>query len=292
MAKQRDHENRDDLISRARFGEVNPDEAEAKAKANGWPPFASEPPLPEFDPLKQSRWPIVMAVAWIAWRDVELTRQQCAEFRAESTHWIFREWRQPLKGKGFADRAGWFLERLSSPTTARLMLHDIYRRTRDEFSSSQQMSAREAEAILWQALSDGKLIAEGLNEQSKPVDIPAREWSYLKLFEERERDVLKYEALDREVFSSVRLKRDNILTLWPQLPTTIELVEQEAWPIEPQMLAPISDQGNAGFVPLCAAIQWIMTDGGKRDAKIDNSGDWNKSVRALSPLICRWPKSK
>lgn len=99
MAEEYDRDARNDLISRVRYSELTPDEAEAQAKANGWLPFAWQPPLPDFDPLKQSRWPIVMAVAWIAWRDLELTRQQCPEFRAQCTRWIFREWREQAKNK-------------------------------------------------------------------------------------------------------------------------------------------------------------------------------------------------
>lgn len=278
---------RDRLISRVRYSEITPDEAEAHAKASGWPPFAYQPALPEFDPLKLSRWPIVMAIAWIAWRDLELTRQQCPEFRAECTHWIFREWREPVDGgKSFAARAGWFLERWSGANTATLALHDHFRQGENDSPSARQMSPREAQQELWQALSDGKLVAEAL-KNGEPVDIPQREWSYLKLYAENDQDVLKYDALDRlEAFSAVKLRRDDLLSLWPQLPVAAEIEAKRTWPIEPYMLAPISDQGNSGFVPLCAALQWIMTDSGKRGVMMDDVERWHESVRELWPLIC------
>jgi hypothetical protein len=53
-----------------------------------------------------------------------------------------------------------------------------------------------------------------------PVDIPERDWGYLKLFEERERDCLKYEPLDaREPYADVKLKRVDVFRLWPEGPS-------------------------------------------------------------------------
>jgi hypothetical protein len=61
MGKRRTDQTRDDLIELARYGKLTPQEAEAKAVANGWPPFEAEPAFPAFDPMKQSRWPIIEA---------------------------------------------------------------------------------------------------------------------------------------------------------------------------------------------------------------------------------------
>src|SRR3954471_9828987 len=95
------------LISLVRYGKVTPQQAEAEAVARGWPPFEREAELGTFDPMRESRWPIVMAVAWIAWRDLEHTRQQSAEVCSERTYWVFQEWNQPIKrGTAFARRAG------------------------------------------------------------------------------------------------------------------------------------------------------------------------------------------
>ena len=80
---------------------------------------------------------------------------------------------------------------------------------------------REAETELWQALSDGELVAEGLDGGGQPVDIPQREWAYLKLFEEGDRDTLKYNALDPQAaFSEVKLKREDLLRVWPKAVST------------------------------------------------------------------------
>jgi hypothetical protein len=60
---------RDVLISKVQHGELTPEQAEAEAAANSLPPFEKTPDLAEYDPLMESRWTLVMAVAWIAWRD-------------------------------------------------------------------------------------------------------------------------------------------------------------------------------------------------------------------------------
>ena len=54
--------------------------------------------------------------------------------------------------------------------------------------------------------------------------------------------------------------------------------------IEPCMLEPIANS-TAAYVPLCAALHWIMTDGGTRKIAIDNKRAWNSAVDKLLPLI-------
>ena len=102
---------RDELITLARYGKITPQDAEAEAAANGFEPFERQPELPAFDPMLESRWPIVMAIAWIAWRDIRLVRENCPEFRSQSTLWLLQEWNEPVNnGTAFERRAGWFLE--------------------------------------------------------------------------------------------------------------------------------------------------------------------------------------
>jgi hypothetical protein len=278
---------RDELITLARYGKVTPQEAEAEARASGSDPFEHQPVLPAFDPLQESRWTIVMAVAWIAWRDYRRVREHCPGFRSKCTHWIFREWNEPVEdGKAFAPRAGWFLETWHEATTVRLSLLETILTARDELPPTRQMTVGKAEEALWRALSDGHLIAEALNDHGKPVDIPAREWSYLKLFEDGGRDVLRYDALDRrDPFTDVKLRRDALVTLWPAVKTGPDR-EHTEWPITPAMLQPLTTAGTAGYVPLCATIQWIMTNSGTRPAMINEQGKWAAAVDALWPLIC------
>jgi hypothetical protein len=43
--------------------------------------------------------------------------------------------------------------------------------------------------------------------------------------------------------------------------------------------------GTAGYVPFCAALHWIMTEGGSVDKNLEDLGSWEASVQRLLPLI-------
>jgi hypothetical protein len=86
---------RDKILSKARYGEITPQQAEAEAAANGLPPLEQKPPLPAFDPLNESHWSLVMAIAWIVWRDIDAVRDQNAEFRKRCTRWVWQRWKAP-----------------------------------------------------------------------------------------------------------------------------------------------------------------------------------------------------
>lgn len=208
---------RDELITKARYGKITPEQAEAEAKAAGLLPFEIEPDICAFDPMKQSRWPMVMAVAWIAWRDPQLVMEQGAEFRSRSTLWIFRDWTELIdEGKDFARRAGWFLESWHEATTGRLGMVDARMTILGEKPASAPCTPAEAETVLWQFLQEEHLLAEGFDQEGKLVEIPPREWAHLKLFEDGKRDVLRYDALDRnEPYSNVRFRRKDLMRLWP-----------------------------------------------------------------------------
>jgi hypothetical protein len=216
MSKSLD-ELRDELITKARYGKITPKQVEEKAKAAGLPPLECQPEFAAFDPLAESRWSIVLAIAWIAWRDMQLVAEQQPAFRSKCTHWVPRDWNQPVEsGKRFAKRSGWFLEPWHPSTTLSLHLLDSYLRVERQLPSSACLSPQEAETKLWQALSEGRLKAEGFDKNGTVVEIPARDWTHLEV-QESSQDVLKYDARDGEpAYTKVRLRRDDLLGLWPR----------------------------------------------------------------------------
>jgi hypothetical protein len=208
---------RDELISKARTGETTPEIAEAQAKDAGLPPLASTPDLVEFDPMRESRWTLVMVIVWIAWRDLNHVAEQQANYRERSTHWIFREWKQPSNdGKKFTRQEGWFLEVWHPANFLRLLLEHEYLRSTGELPATSEYSPADAELELRRALSDAKLKAEGFNRNGDLVEIPAREWARLQRFQERDRDVFKYNAIDHdEPYKEILFQRDELIALWP-----------------------------------------------------------------------------
>ena len=170
-----------------------------------------------------------MAVAWIARRDFELVREQDLKFCSECFHWISRERKvRPQKGGEPVKRMEYFLEARPAPTVSRLALLDIVLRVRGNVPSTAVITIREAEAELWRALSEGHLTAKGFNTHGVVVDIPSREWAYLRLCEVGGRDVLSYDGIGRpEPFTAVTLRQSDVLRLWPvtgefpDLPATV-----------------------------------------------------------------------
>jgi hypothetical protein len=210
-------ELRDKLITEARYGKITPQQAEAQAKAAGLPPFETQPDLAAFDPMAESRWPIVKAIAWIAWRDLQLVMEQGAEFCRLCSSWPFHEWSEPEQNeRGFAKRAGWFLEPLHESSAVLLSFLDEDLRSKGQLPASARLTPSLAERELWRALEEGRLKAEGFDKGGALVEIRAGEWTHLKLFQERNQDVLKYEPLDRdEPYRKVRFRRDDLLAIWP-----------------------------------------------------------------------------
>lgn len=279
---------RNELITLARYGKITPKDAEAAAKAQGLPPFERQPDLPAFDPMREPRWTIVMAVCWIAWRDIGEVRRNCPGFASKRTHWLWRRWNEVVEnGTKFAAREGWFLEIWDEATTVRLGLLEKIAKAEGELPATWQTSIGGAERALWHALADGYLTAEAMTPERQPVDIPAREWSYLKLYEDGKRDVLRYDALvRREPFREVKLKRNDLLRLWPPIPVGAPVAEPEHQPITPAMLEPLESGPASGYVPLSAALQWIACDAGSRLVTLDNTEAWQAAVAKLWPLVC------
>lgn len=207
-----------DLIDLASKGQMSGEEAEARAKAAGIKPLATTPEFSKFDPKLRDRWTFAMSIAWIAWRDEHLLLEQQNDFREQRTCWFYREWNQPAgEGKKFEGREGWFLETLPRTNFSRLLLAHEYLRAKGELPSTSEYSPGEAERELVRGLAEAKVKAEGFDRNNKLVEIPAREWTRLQRFQERERDVFKHRALDQEQpYTEVLFRRDDLLREWPE----------------------------------------------------------------------------
>ena len=241
---------RDNLITKARQGEISPERAEADAKAAGMPPLASEPPDSEYNPMAQSRWSLLQALAWIAWRDLSLVRDQNSEFRLRCTQWVCEEWDQPLEGEAsFISRKAWFLEPWRPSTAFHLHCSDNSMRAAGTLPKTARLTPAQAERDLWRRLSEGQLVAEGKERSGVPVEIASLEWEYLERFEDLSgRQILKYHASDSNAaYSEVRFKRDAILSIWPRH----EAVDLELLDLGTMLDLPLERiTGTETYVPL------------------------------------------
>src|SRR6185369_9977982 len=109
-------------------------------------------------------------------------------------------------------RSGWFLEPWRPSRALLLLLSDNSMRSAGSLPKTARLTPGEAERDLWRNLSEGRLTAEGLDRGGIPVEIAAREWEHLALFEDgSQRQILKYHPLDGDAaFAEVRFKRDDL----------------------------------------------------------------------------------
>ena len=266
---------RDLIIHRARIGEITPEEAEAAAKQGGFGPLATKPCPIDFDPAKMPYWSLPMAVAWIAWRHIQSVREHCAEYRENWLAWFPGSWNVPTDDAQVFKRIdGHELKSLRRSTVVRLGFTELYLTSTETLPVTCQMTVEKAEKELLTALAAGYLVAVAKDRAGNVVEIPQREWPYLHLFEEQERDVLKHDALDAPAaFTDIKLKRNDLQRLW------------EEFLVQPYMIEPMTRTGTAGYVPLCAALHWIMTEGGTASKNLEEIDAWNDSVRRILPAL-------
>jgi hypothetical protein len=203
---------RDDLFEEAKYGRMTPAEAEAEAARLGLAPLAAAPGAQKFDPMIEPWWTLPMTVAWIVWRNDRDVLENYDPYRLAWFDWIYREWRIGFEGP---IHEGYFLEQRKPATLPRLAL-SIHFDILDGQSRENLFTFEEAEKSLWNALQDDQLQATGIpTDGEKREHIPDFEWRDLKAFEERERDVVRFEPLSRKGYINIALRRQSVLRFWP-----------------------------------------------------------------------------
>jgi hypothetical protein len=203
---------RDDLFEEVKYGRMTSDQAEAEAARLGLDPLAAVPDPQKFDPMAEPWWTLPMTVAWIVWRDEQDVLENYDPYRLEWLDWIFRKWRVGPEGPV---HKGHFLEQRKPATLSRLAISYYLDATQRR---GNPVTFKEAEKSLWNALQDNQLQATGIPpDGEKRVPIPDFEWRDLKPYEERERDVVRYEAISRRGYNDVALRRQSVLSLWPHI---------------------------------------------------------------------------
>ena len=176
-------------------GVMTPDQAEERARQRRLDPFATEPTLGEFDPLKSPRatdWTLLMTVAWVASQGrVEVVQYCWNEFRARSYEWIKFKNNEP----------GWY----------------IAPRVKSSFADLSDYNVSGAQDQLRQSLRLGELVASALDGAGRPTIIPAVDWPHLVMSEEANDAVLRTPATRHPfppAFRDVRLPRAEIIKVF------------------------------------------------------------------------------
>lgn len=212
---------RDELFHRARIGEITPKEAEAEALRLGMKPLAERPAEDAFDPRHKSRWSLSMALAWILWRDYGEVRQWDNDYRAEVWNWQVFNARLPVDGGTSTKTVRGYAVAQLHPTSSLLFeIHGAVALLTDPGRIAGR-TPRMVKNELWAALSDGKLIAEGIpSSGGARIDVPAREWTDLENVTDGRLDgeYFRYRHHPAgRAYDDIVWRRDDLVRLWPDL---------------------------------------------------------------------------
>ncbi|MEC5383070.1 hypothetical protein VSX64_19765 [Aurantimonas sp. C2-6-R+9] len=235
-----------ELFERAKLGEITGEEADAEAIRLGLGSLSRQPGADDYRPEAQTHWTLPMAVAWIAYLDLNEVREWSALYRAECFDWLWQRCRRGLDGPIYE---GWHLEQRSKPTLALLGISAAIDRAEGE--EALNMSIREAQEALWIALREGFFTASGIDtETNRRVEIPGLEWHELVAVEGRgEADEVRRGMMSTG-YRDVLVPSVAVRGFWRR---PVERVER---------LPPTVHPDGDGFMPLVCAAQWIATEGG------------------------------
>jgi hypothetical protein len=174
-----DHEARAELIGQVETGQISVADAEAEALRLNLGALASVPAAETFDPAREAHWSLPMAIAWIAYRDIQRVREQWNDYRLKCWDWHGRRWQRGFDGPIYG---GFVLEQRSRATLPRLGLYDAFHEATGDTALS--MTIREAREALWIALRTDCFRATGLNQRTNErQEIPPLEWYELEGYE-------------------------------------------------------------------------------------------------------------
>ena len=259
---------REELLEKAKVGEITGEQADAEAIRLGFGSLSRKPGPDEFRPEAEPQWTLPMAVAWIAYLDLDEVREWSVPYRTQCFDWHWQRWRRGLDGPIYE---GWHLEQRSTPTLSLLGISATIDLT--EGDERLRMSVGEAERALWIALQTDCFRASGLAENGRRVEIPPLEWNDLKLILGRgDREELCFD-FDRVAYRELLLPAASLRGLWRE---PVENVERLPSPMRPD---------GDGFMPLYCAAHWIATEGGVLDFPPNDPPRWRAAYAALLAAI-------
>lgn len=188
---------REQILNRARTGEINVTQAEAEAVNASCGPLASQPEAEHFDPLKKPWWSYSMVIAWIVSSDVEVVRQYDNDYRAKCL-----EWRPITLPSG---TIGWTLVTPEKLAYAITML---------DFGDE----GHSAENALVNALTVAKISCLAIRGADYAlVSVPAHDWTTLRLSNDLAwNDVIYFEhAPAQQAYRNPSFPQADVLKLWP-----------------------------------------------------------------------------
>jgi hypothetical protein len=186
------------------------------------------PALKRFDPEKLSHWSITMAVAWIAWRNIDVVREEWDDYRSECADWGFFGDPAWLAGEN-VNAAKNLASTEIAPNDGEVQRYWMLipgrpsgwqgLSMREPHEPPLQMKLQEAINQLWLAAGQQKLHATAIKCESRDIlsgvesQIEPYSWARLKCdFERSGRAMLS--SSDGRSFRDVRFARADLQKLW------------------------------------------------------------------------------
>ena len=260
---------RDELLERAKHGEITGAEADAEAVKLGLGSLSRRPPADQFRPESMPHWTLPMVFAWIIHLDLDAVREWCAPYREECWHWVWQRWRIGFDGPV---HEGWLLEQRGKPTLALLGIGAALAGA--EAQQSMSMSFGDAQESLWIMLRDGFLKASGIDmATNRRVEIPPLEWHELVPVEgPGQVDEVRRGPLGTG-YREVLIPSAPVRGYWrrKQAPT--------------YSLPEVTPPAGHGYMPLFCAAHWIAAEGGQRNFDPGDSAVWQLAFEVLLGAI-------
>ena len=208
---------RDELISRAKLGEIPPEDAESEAMLVDCGPLELRPESLDLKPQTEDQWTLLMALVWIIERDPTAVCAVWIEARRAATHWVG----SPLAesdGTGAEDKKSWELKPLDPPTVGDV---DAVVDEEAEFMLPPFIvPGHAARKDLWANLRSGRLPAQGKRSgTSERIDIPMSDWTDLDWLADRaaSADTVGDRIENAPKYDDVSVSGQKVREIWPPL---------------------------------------------------------------------------
>lgn len=199
---------RSNIIRLVDRGEMSPDQAEAWAATFGWKPLAGWAEPSGLDPMEQKAWSLPMTAAWIRWRAPDEVRRRWSAYIEPSTRWV-----------DVSDK------RDGSRHAVRPIEDWGYYEVEDFETDNDPLTSTKRDMLL--ALSSGRLVASGYRSDGEFVEIPAAQWTALKIVGFCGTDSAPWirngihkvmnPDCERLAFDAVRISREQVLDAFPKV---------------------------------------------------------------------------
>ncbi len=221
---------RDELISRAKLGEITPEDAESEARLVDCGLLELRPETLDLDPGTENEWTLLMALVWIIERDPSAVRAVWNRARRDATEWV----ESPLAesdGTGTEHKKSWELKPLDPPTVGEV--DAVVEEAAAFMLPPFIVGGVGARGALWANLRSGRLHAQGKRGgTSERIDIPMSDWTDLDWLADRaaSADTVGDRIENAPKYDDVSVSGQKVREIWPPLEDVqSEEFEREDW---------------------------------------------------------------